>query len=74
MLADKHTDGWSGSARKLINDAAQHGLFVIESPKEVGRMLSNSIAVFAQDGVKVEVIKNGTGSNLYRVYCWEVSV
>lgn len=70
VLADKNFDGWEGRARKLIDDASDYGIFVTESPKEVGGMLTNNKALFAQDGVRVEVIRNGSGSNAYRLKTW----
>lgn len=69
-IADRFVDGWKGSARKLIDEAANYGIFVIESPKQVGGMLTNNIPLFAQAGVRVEVIKNGTGGNVYRLSTW----
>ena len=71
-IADAHVDGWKGTARKLIDDAADLGIFVIESPKEVGGMLTNNKAIFAMDGVRVEKIDNGTGSNRYKLSMWTV--
>lgn len=70
-LADKNVDGWKGKARKLIDDASEYGVFVTESAKEVGGMLTNNIALFAQDGVRVQIIKNGTSGNIYKLSMWQ---
>ena len=70
-VADHYTDGWEGGAKKLINDAAMLRAIIKEPVKEVGGMLTNHIALFAEAGVKVQVIKNGTAANLYKISMWE---
>lgn len=69
-VADKNPDGWEGGARKLVNDAIGYGVLVTEPPKEVGRMLTNNVPLLALDGVRVQVIKNGTGANSYKLSAW----
>lgn len=71
LLAEQNVNGWKGKARKLIDDASDYGVFVTESPKEVGGMLTNNVAQLAQDGVRVEIIKNGTSGNIYRLSMWQ---
>lgn len=70
VVADKNPNGWEGGARKLVNDAIGYGVLVTETPKDVGGMLTNSISLLAQDGVRVQVIKNGSGANSYKLSAW----
>lgn len=72
-IANHYTKGWKGTARNLIDTAADFGIFITESPKEVGGMLSSNKVIFAQDGVRIEIIKNGNGGNFYRLSSWEES-
>lgn len=69
-LADHNVDGWEGGARRLKDDALQYGIFVMDTPMEIGRILTNNRVQFAKDGIKVDVIKNGTGANSYRIATW----
>lgn len=70
-VANKNPQGWEGGAKQLVKDAVDYGVLVTESAKEVGGMLTNKIVLFAQDGVRVQVMKHGTGANSYRLSAWQ---
>lgn len=60
---------WKGRATDLIRAAADYELGVRFQPLEVGRFLNKNIGLLmAEDSLHVEIIKNGTSSNIYRIW------
>ena len=70
-IADHYTDGWKGTATQFIKEAAELRVFVLEESKNVGKILSKYVALFATEaGIRVQIIQNGNAPNIYRITLW----
>ena len=68
-IASSSKDSWQGRAGAFIEAAAQHGIGLRASNKEVGGFLSGNQGLFmSEDGILIEKIKNGTAPWIYKIY------
>lgn len=64
----EETGEWSGRCGQLIHEAAEYGVGMVESAKDVGVFLNQNIGIFMLvDGVKVHPNSQGTGSKTYKL-------
>lgn len=63
-LAD---EGFNGRCSGIIQEAAKHGVGLELDAKAVGGFIHKHIGFFRNDGVLVEIIKNGSGGSSYRI-------
>ncbi|MCR5594817.1 MAG: AAA family ATPase [Lachnospiraceae bacterium] len=55
-------------ARSIIEKAFDQGIYITQSPKDVGLFIHrNQVRFMKYDNVKISIIKNGQGSSLYRL-------
>lgn len=68
-IASGLSEPWRGRATELIQAAAQNGVGITESAKEIGGFLSGMQGLFMEeDRILIERIKNGTGPWVYKIY------
>lgn len=61
------TGEWDGRCGQLIKEAAEYGVGIAESPKDVGTFINQNIGIFMMvDRINVKPISNGSGSKIYR--------
>lgn len=59
---------WKGRCQTLINDAVGYGVAIIDGAREVGGFLHRHQPRFLKDdGVKIQIIDNGTGPKIYKI-------
>lgn len=59
---------WKGRCSTLIQDAVQYNQPITDSAKYVGGFLHRHIGRFlALDGIKINIIENGTGGKTYKI-------
>lgn len=69
QIASSIKEPWQGRAGAFIEAAAQHGIGLRASNKEVGGFLSGNQGLFmSEDGILIEKIKNGTAPWIYKIY------
>lgn len=65
----ENQDRWQGRCGSLIQDAALCNIAIIDTAKSVGGFLHKHIGHFLEeDGITVQIISNGTGGSLYKLY------
>jgi hypothetical protein len=61
-------DVWQGRCSEIIQESVLVDVPITDSPKTVGGFLHKNLGRFlAEDGVRIEVINNGTASKIYRI-------
>ena len=64
----KEQTSWKGRARELLDAAAEVGIALDRSPKEIGLFLHRYKGMFSkEDNVMVNIIKNGSGGSTYEI-------
>lgn len=59
---------WKGRCGELIQKSVEHDVPIIETAKQVGGFLHRQIGRFLrEDGIKILIIKNGTGGTVYEI-------
>lgn len=59
---------WKGRCSALIDAAIEHNIPVDDEPKIIGGFLNRHRGLFLKmDSIKITIIKNGTGPNIYRI-------
>lgn len=67
----KNNKSWVGSANELREKAAQYGVGLTGTNKQIGLFLCSNIGLFMkEDRIHVWKISNGTGANKYRISEW----
>lgn len=65
-LIEKYSK-WEGRCSKLIEDALEEGIEILDSPKTIGGFLHKHLVRFhAVDGIDLRIISNGSGAKSYR--------
>ena len=60
-------DGWRGRCSELINKAIDYEIAITDSPKIIGGFFHKHQGRFlAEDGIKMQIVDNGTGPKIYR--------
>lgn len=59
---------WRGRCSEIIQECIMVNVPITDTPKTIGGFLhKNQGRFFAEDGVKIEIINNGTGPKIYRI-------
>lgn len=67
-LAYSEKAPWKGRASELIQEGVDLGIGLVEGAKEIGGFLCKMQGMFMKvDGIKLQVILNGTGPKYYRI-------
>ena len=62
-----HEGEWRGRCGELIQDAIMYDVPITDTPKMVGGFLHRHLGRFLEeDGIKIEIISNGTGGKSYK--------
>lgn len=68
-LAQNIQEPWKGRASNIIEVAAQYGIGLRETNKEIGGFLNKMQGLFMnEDNILIEKINNGTGPWIYKIY------
>lgn len=66
-IANKNIS-WKGRCSSIVNDAAQLGIGITDTPKALGGFLHKNQGRFLdEDGIRLQFISNGTGSKIYKI-------
>lgn len=66
-ISDEYVS-WKGKCSSIINEAAQLGVGITDTPKALGGFLHKHQGRFLeQDGIRLQFISNGTGSKFYKI-------
>lgn len=64
----EHNRMWKGRCSTLIQDAITYEIAITDSAKTVGGFLHRHIGhFFKEDGIKINIIENGTGAKTYKI-------
>ena len=67
VIAEKNTT-WKGRCSSLIQDAIEYNIPLTETAKYVGGFLHRHQGKFLkEDGIKIQIIDNGTGGKTYKI-------
>lgn len=69
MIAIAETEGeWRGRCSEIIQESILNDVPITDTPKAIGGFMHKNQGRFlAEDGIKIEIINNGTGPKIYKI-------